>query len=761
MQSGHMCHEYFKYLVDLMARRRGVLVSFVLLGLVVGGWLVWVYEDRYRSSTIISVEQPKSYEQYFSGVGKKTESASIPIVKRQVLSRSNLQQVIDEFHLSDDIVRQYGYEPVIDSLRKNVTIEAKGLGGQSKAFSISFADPEPEIAMKVTSRLASQFIYQRSQKREQMLEKITEVIDQELAVAKKALEENEGLLTEYKRKFSRELPSQLEANLRARDHLHVEKRQTEEFLKDLRSRLTQVQNTMMISGGNPSIYTGASRKRAPSSLRQQLSEAQNTLTQMLNASIEDTPGIIFLKRYIEKLELEQEQDAESSRGSEEDKSTDPLLELENKQNELNGQVVTMETQLQQTSASLANIEGRIRRTPEREQALRVLERQYDLSKENYQHLHQRRINVRISENLSKRQKQGGFSIFEPANLPVKPEGIPRTILAVGGVASGVGMGFGMAILLDFLFPTIRRSGDVEVLLGFPLLAIIPRFQMVYDETMSLLSGNEETTRKIQGKAKEVSVRDYVDLHGMRKGKSWFQRGSFNNLSSHPQLNLVSRWRPQSIVAEQFRVAATRVDLLGDRPMGNVVLVSSAMKGEGKTSTSANLAYTLARDLDEPILIIDCDYKCPNLHHVLELRSFPGIADYLAGQTSLESCFQQYPDLPLWCLLVGDVEANPVTLSKLRYLSSLIDSVRSRYRFIILDGPPILPLADINVLSGLADIVLMVVRSGSTPKEVVQKATEMLPTSHTTRVILTDAWSEGIPQYVGHRYSTTSPVLSLR
>ena len=62
-------------------------------------------------------------------------------------------------------------------------------------------------------------------------------------------------------------------------------------------------------------------------------------------------------------------------------------------------------------------------------------------------------------------------------------------------------------------------------------------------------------------------------------------------------------------------------------------------------------------------------------------------------------------------------------------------MKSRYRFIILDGPPILPLADINVLSGLADIVLMVVRSGVTPKDVVQKATAMLQGTHSTRLIL--------------------------
>jgi capsular exopolysaccharide synthesis family protein len=239
---------------------------------------------------------------------------------------------------------------------------------------------------------------------------------------------------------------------------------------------------------------------------------------------------------------------------------------------------------------------------------------------------------------------------------------------------------------------------------------------------------------------------------MEKGKSLFNRLSSRTSNFPEHFNLVSKWRPQSVVAEQFRVAATRLDLLGDLPMGNVVLISSAMQGEGKTSTAANLAYTLSRDLDEPTLVIDCDYKRPNLHNLFVLRHYPGVADYLAGEAPLESCLQQIPDLDLWCMSVGDMEANPISLAKLQNLSSMIELVRSRYRFIILDGPPILPLADINVLSSLADIVLIVVRSGVSPKDVVQKATAMLHGSRATRMVLTDAWADGVPYYVSHGYA---------
>ncbi|MDH5576539.1 MAG: CpsD/CapB family tyrosine-protein kinase, partial [Nitrospirota bacterium] len=235
--------------------------------------------------------------------------------------------------------------------------------------------------------------------------------------------------------------------------------------------------------------------------------------------------------------------------------------------------------------------------------------------------------------------------------------------------------------------------------------------------------------------------------GRSSGSPW--RSSREAISL--QVNLVTKWRPQSIVAEQYRVGATRLDLLAASASYQVVLITSAMKGEGKTSTSANLAYTLARDLDEPTLVIDCDFKCSNLHNIFGLSQEPGIADFFAGVEPLEACLQHMPDFPLSCLSVGNVSRYPIKFSKLSQLSTILEQVKSRYRFIILDGPPVLPLADVNVLSELAHIVLMVVRSGSTPKDVVHKALEMIHHTGPTRLVLTDAWTQGVPYYAREEY----------
>jgi polysaccharide chain length determinant protein (PEP-CTERM system associated) len=679
--------------------------------------------------------------------------------------------VIDEFHLFPKEISANGYELVINDLRENIRIRTEG-GDTLEAFTISFGHHDPMMAMAVTSRLATQYIDENIKIREQFIEGATEFLEQELVMAKEELDEKEKKLSEYKLKYIGELPGQLETNLRSLDRLQVEKVQIQESINGLNVRIELLQKShreyKAMAGTflelNQMPIQGSGKNGGDDPLTLRFTEVKRELAKLSMEYTDSYPDIISLKTQIKSLEREltkpneniskvEEVQIESQFEGMEEPVFDPYsAELLNALDELKAQVKIKQAQFSRISNEMKRLEQRIGRTPTREQEMLVLERDYGNMRLNYKHLYEKRLSAKISENLDKRQKGERFRILDPANLPTRPEGLPRGIIAFGGVVGGVGLGLGLAFLLDLLSPTFRKSEDMEVSLGFPLLATIPSFKMAYGKSMKMLPGFVESPMKMNGKTNGVGQGGYVATEGMEKGKSLFNRQPSRTSNFPAQFNLVSKWRPQSVVAEQFRVAATRLDILGDRPMGNVVLISSAMQNEGKTSTAANLAYTLARDLDEPTLVIDCDHKRPNLHNLFVLGHYPGLADYLVGEASLESCFQQIPDLPLWCMPVGDMEANPVSLSKLHHLSSLIELVKSRYRFIIFDGPPILPLADINVLSGLADIVLMVVRSGVTPKDVVQKATAMLRGSSAIRMVLTDAWSHGAPYYVRQGYA---------
>jgi polysaccharide biosynthesis transport protein len=135
----------------------------------------------------------------------------------------------------------------------------------------------------------------------------------------------------------------------------------------------------------------------------------------------------------------------------------------------------------------------------------------------------------------------------------------------------------------------------------------------------------------------------------------------------------------------------------------------------------NLAYILAHDLNKSTLLIDCDFKRPMVHDYMGVPSGPGIGDVLHGGAILENCLHQCDGVPLWVLPTGSPAVRPTGLSGIQYVKNILPALRARYDHVILDAPPVLPLADVNALSGLADMTVFVVCAGKTSQDIVKKA----------------------------------------
>ena len=114
---------YIKDFLDLIVRRKWLIILFILFGLAVGSALGWVKKDLYRSYTVILVEQQKIPENYVPSVVGESAAQRVSTITQQVLSRTNLQKVIEEFHLFPEMLESQGYEPIIENLRKNIGIK--------------------------------------------------------------------------------------------------------------------------------------------------------------------------------------------------------------------------------------------------------------------------------------------------------------------------------------------------------------------------------------------------------------------------------------------------------------------------------------------------------------------------------------------------------------------------------------------------------------------------------------------------------------
>jgi polysaccharide biosynthesis transport protein len=214
-----------------------------------------------------------------------------------------------------------------------------------------------------------------------------------------------------------------------------------------------------------------------------------------------------------------------------------------------------------------------------------------------------------------------------------------------------------------------------------------------------------------------------------------------------QLNLVAKWQPLSIAAEQYRMAATRLVLANEGHRSTVLEITSALKGEGKTTTVVNMGYTLARDLGKRTLLIDCDFRCPALHNYVNVPARTGLMELLDGKAQLEDCLSTIDEVPCSILLVGKTSGDLNELTRIQQLKILLPKLRNNFDFILINTPPVLPSATMGILASLADVLVLVIRAGATPKHVVQQAFSMLGLTTEAHVILNAVEAKSMPSYI--------------
>jgi len=185
-------------------------------------------------------------------------------------------------------------------------------------------------------------------------------------------------------------------------------------------------------------------------------------------------------------------------------------------------------------------------------------------------------------------------------------------------------------------------------------------------------------------------------------------------------NLISLLDPQCFESEQFKILRTNifVPVAGKAPRS--LLVTSVAPGEGKSFVAANLAISVARAIDRHVLLMDCDLRRPTAHSLLGFGKVQGLSDYLTNGTSLPTLLQKTKVPKLTLLPAGQPPHNPAELLSSERMADLIHEVSERYRdrFIIVDSPPPKLTAETFVLASQVDGVVLVVKYGSTPRDMV-------------------------------------------
>lgn len=262
------------------------------------------------------------------------------------------------------------------------------------------------------------------------------------------------------------------------------------------------------------------------------------------------------------------------------------------------------------------------------------------------------------------------TISEPADLPEDPVSPDRLRNIVLGALAGMLLGLGAAVLRDHLDSTIRGSEDVALVTTLSPLGSVP-----FDP--------DTRTRP-----------------------------------------LITQLDPHTPFAETFRVLRTNLQFVDVDRTHKVFVVTSALAEEGKTTTSVNLALALAQ-AGQRTLLVEGDLRRPRAAALLDADLSIGVTTVLVGRASLDEAIQKLPLHDLHVLTSGAIPPNPAELLQSHAMADLLASARQRYDVVIVDAPPLLPVADGAVLAAQSDGALLVVRHGSTTREQLAQAIRRL------------------------------------
>ncbi|MCP9455347.1 MAG: AAA family ATPase [Nitrospira sp.] len=752
--------------LDIARRRKWLILGTVVGCLAASVALYEVLPKTYRSTTTILLEGQKIPENYVkTGVEGKVDSR-LYAVQQIVMSRPVLAKIGEQFGLITPQMSTLEREGVVQKMREQTRVTKLRLGhlkGQdtTEGFTLSFAHTDPVIAMKVTEALAAQFIEQDLKLKEQVLEGASEFLDQELKLVESKLEEQEQAISAFRSKYMGELPQQMEANLRTLDRLQTEVIAARENVQAAKNKVELLEQRIKeaslaaAQGVTQPATSSPGQSHSGDPLLARLAELERNLTTLSTEYHDNYPDIVLLRKEIDAVKAQLAlkygvAKEEVQQGS--PKLVDPIvLDLMRQRDEAIKDLEARQDRLRRLLEQIKDYEGRVERTPMREQELSILVRDYDNMQKNYQALLDKRLNARLAENLEKRQKGEQFRVLDPANLPLVPESPNKYLFFLGGLVGGCGLGGGAAFVLEMLRPAFRRVEQVEGALGIPILAAIPLFK-------TLAAGGSPSTGRVSPAGEAASRSRLLGyFKSRREEKTKLQEGTDLILPTIAW-NVVAKWWPDSIIAEQYRVAATRLALMSREEGHPVALVTSSILGEGKSTTTVNLGYTFAHALDKRTLIIDCDFKRPSVSRYLGKPFAPGLSDYWSGNCAIESCIHQIEGVPLWVLPAGTESHRVFELSKIRDLEQLLNELKPKFDQIFLDTPPVFPLADLHWLSRLADVLVFVIMAGTTGRDVVEKALKTLRPQNQVGLILAGVESTSMPYY--HYYHQGERTLSL-
>lgn len=653
-------------LLDVLRRRKLLVVVPTLLATAAAAGVAYLLPPRYRSQALLEYDPGEVRTDPAAGAQDDLPSR-LGWIKEVLHSRDLLTRLgVEEGLVSENP----GALPdgVLSDLRSGIALELES----ERSLAVGFEAQDPARAQEIAAGLVRLFLETTRTERQERVAGRAEFLRAQLRDVEARLGEQRAAVEEYKERWFEEIPDQADANLRSLTSAQDRLQDVNASIDEEEARLAAVRREMAeLEGQGVTTRLG----KTPAEIR--LEELQMELRQLRRRYTDQHPDVVRARAEVEELERAVEEGTIGSVAAPEYNDVQlRYLELGAEREAIEQRLVRLREERSSLSSEMATYRRRAQSVPHHETVLADMESELGALREERRSLREQLQEARYAAQVERAEQGAVFRVEEPARTPSAPFAPNRPRIGLMGLFAGLGLGLGLAFVAEQADRTFRTVEDLEDATGQPVLAAIPELRL-----KGRRGGAEE---------RPVALLD----------------------------------EPRGFAAEQYRILATKLMARSSLPGSSSVLVTSPMGSEGKTTTAVNLSLALGEMVDEEVMLVDVDLGRPSVHRFLDIFHGNGLKRLLANPDSDPGRFaRRHAGISI-------LEAGPFSPETRTALSSplgqrIFQRLRERYRYVVVDAPPVLAVAEGLILQQMVDSILLVVRAGRTPGNVLDRAMDSL------------------------------------
>jgi len=676
--------------------------------------------QRFRSRALLGEVTSQSHLRF----GDRNDAAAatnaqelLRTVRETLLTQPVIESVIREFRLYPVPATGISQRD-IDDTKAAIQIQVES----PDTFYVGFEGAQPQQTEAVANRLANLLIEQTTAVHDQRVHQEDTFLDNEVARMRAQLDQQDNSLKAYRQAAAQELPERLANNLKQLESLQEQVQNKNDQITAAvasRSAATEELNALEKQG----VLDAPAPEKTPQQIA--IEDARRKLGQLEARYTPEYPEVVRARKELHDLETAPAQAAPASHQV----PTQVQMRYFALQAELKSLTPRIENYKRERDALIAqerDYEKVVNSSPGYETGLTEKMRDAAVTRASYEALVAKQQDAKLNHRAERIETTAAYKIIEPAPLPTAPSSPKRGRILLAALAGSLILGFMGAFIVERLDTTFETSEDFESVMGMTVLSTIPSVDA--DQPGSRRDRKRGLT-VVSSSAKGAGT-DRM-LH--------FRKHRIAVLSD-----------PNGIAAQQYGILALKVQKWMGKAGGTVLAVTSSTGAEGKSLTALNLSASLASSLDGGVLLIDCDLRLPQVHERLGIDGGHGFGDLLEDPRLDPAAFLSRVG-SLDVLPAGSrVNSGSAVLSGSR-MRDVLAKLRKQYRLIVLDCPPVVPIADSHAISELADGVVMVVRARATRPELFRRATASLDAKNLLGVVLNDVEYEATPYAYAYRY----------